>query len=417
MKPLFALVGLLMLALPLQVRAQGADPIAEYRAALSEAEDALNEEFALARTRNLLQSAFGDADIGFSQRYLDRWSATVFQRWARMRLIFAASDTRLANWQAAVEAGEVSVASAEAALEAPMAELLELADRIPLWLHDDITRLTERAFWTDLAQSIGCCEAAYYQALQEADQVAASSQSPSAATVAGLELLPPVGMPDFDAAALAYAGLALRAGALELEGGDTPVARRELLNDAALFADLFADRPATDLVDLADLAAREGFAAAPVAPLIALARITEPGPLRRTLMAQARARLEARAAYLGGLETPMAADPPVPAAPAPAPATAGRTTTGGVGVSGNSAGFGAPAAVAQAGAGATSAMTGALQLQLMGPATDTDEDGAVAAALAALGDDSQTGLSAAADAARAVDDLFMPGDVSAALAY
>jgi len=337
-----ATLGFLLLALPLQPRAQGVDPIVEFRAALSRAEIAVNEDFALARTRGLLQTAFSEADIGFSQRYLDRWSAAVFQRWSRMRPIFAASDTRLANWQAAVAAGEISSAAAQAALEVPMAQLLDLSERIPFWLSDDIARQTERAFWTDLAQSVGCCDALYYQALAEADQVGASSLSPSAAAIARLELLPPVGMPDFDGGVQAYAGLALRGEALALEGGDTPAARRVMLNDAALFVELFGAAPASDP---GDLGAREGFAAAPVAPLVALARITEPGPLRNTLIAQARIRLEARAAHLGNRET------------------------------------------------------------------------AVAAALDALHDDSQSGLSAAVAAARAVDDLLLPGDVAAALAY
>ena len=51
---LFAVLGLLLLALPLQLRAQGADPIADYRATLSRVEDALNEDFAPARARGLL---------------------------------------------------------------------------------------------------------------------------------------------------------------------------------------------------------------------------------------------------------------------------------------------------------------------------------------------------------------------------
>ena len=393
---LFAVLGFLLLALPLQLRAQGDDPIADYRATLSRVEDALNEGFAPARARGLLQTAFNDAEIGFSQRYLDRWSATVFQRWARMRLVFAASDTRLANWQAAVQAGEITSAAAQAALDVPMAQLLDLVDRIPIWLSDDIARLAERAFWTDLAQSVGCCGPLYYQALQEADQVWASSQSPSAATIAGLQLLPPVGMPDFDTAAQAHAGLALRSEALALEGGDTPVARRVLLNDAALFADLFAHRP---VADLGDLAAREGFAAAPVAPLIGLARITEPGPLRDTLIAQARLRLEARAAYFSSPEAAIAGT--APTAAAPAPANAGRPTQG---MAGN------------AGTGGAATTSGTVQLRLMVPQGGADEENTVAAALAALRDDSQTGLVAAAAAARAVDELLVPGDVAAALA-
>jgi hypothetical protein len=398
---IIALIGLLLLALPLQVRAQGVDRIAEYRAALAEAEDARNEEFALARTRGLLQTSFRDADIGFSQRYLDRWSATIFQRWARMRLFFGANDARLANWQAAVAAGEVSAAAAEAALAAPMAQVLDLADRIPMWLSDDVIRLTERAFWTDLAQSVGCCDALYYQALEEADQVWASSRSPLAATIAGLELLPPVGMPDFDTAAQAYAGLALRSEALALEGGDTPAARRTMLNDAALFADLFADRPATDL---ADLAAREGFAAAPVAPLLALARITEPGTLRTTLIEQARMRLEARAAYLDSFYPAIAADAPAPSAP-----IANQRTTGAAGGNGTNTGSG--------GLGGSSGTVVIREAQAQPAAAPVVvvEEMAVAAALAALQDDSQTGLATAAAAARAVDDMLMPGDVTAVL--
>lgn len=402
MRRFFALVGLLLLALTLQARAQTADPIAQYRADLAQVEIALNEEFALARTRGLLQAAFGAADIGFSQRYLDRWSATVFQRWARMRLLFGASDMRMADWQAAVAAGEVTQEGAEAALAAPMATLLDLAGRIPIWLNDDVARLTERAFWTDLAQSQGCCGAAYYQALHEADQVWAASQSPSAAMIAGLELLPPVGRPDFNGAALAREALARRGAALALEGGDTAAARRAMLNDGALIAELFGDRPATGL---GDLAAREGFAAAPVAPLVALARITEPGPLRNTLIAQARIRLEARAAYFDSPEF-------MAAAPAPAPATppARRTTTGSANGAGHSVAPVDPDGMPGPG-------SGILQLQMIAPQAEPGGEDAVADALAALGDDSQAGLSAAASAARAVDALLMPGDVAAAVGY
>ena len=182
----------------------------------------------------------------------------------------------------------------------------------------------------------------------------------------------------------------MRGEALALEGGDTPAARRAMLNDAALFADLFGDRPTADL---GDLAAREGFAATPVAPLIALARITEPGALRDTLLGQARIRLEARAAYLDRRHAAMAAD----AQGAPASATAWTSRTTGP-LAGGAGGNPALGAVSGSGSGA-----GAM----------AEEN---AAALAALRDDSQTGLAAAADAARAADGVLVPGDVAAILA-
>lgn len=436
-----ALIGLLMLALPLQLRAQTAERIPEYRAMLSGAEAALNETFAMANARAELQDAFASSGIGFSNRYLDRWSATVFQRWSRMRLFFDEADARLADWQAALDAGEVTEAEAEAALAVPTAQLLEVARRIPEWLDDDVARFAERAFWTDLAQEVGCCDALYYHALAEADQVWASSSSPDAATVAGLDLIPPVGAPDHDAEAANFAALAARVETLDLEGSDTATQRRVLINDARLLSDLFAS---PRFGDLADLAARESFAARPVAPLLALARITEPGPLRSMLVERARLRLEARAAHLGipanqmiaSLEAPVADPESGPAADSGPLASlpignlgAGSYNSGAASatnsISGFNGGLQGTAGVAQSGTGvvATTRSNGAAAPPppvIAAPAavpppvtTNSDaEAAAVAAALAALSDDSQAALDDAAEAAETVDDLFEPGDIS-----
>ena len=437
---IIALIGLLMLALPLQLRAQTVERIPEYRAMLSDAEAALNEDFAMARARAELQDAFDSSGIGFSNRYLDRWSATVFQRWSRMRLFFDEADARLAEWQAALDAGEVSEAEAEAALAVPTAQLLEVARRIPEWLHDDVARLAERAFWTDLAQDVGCCDALYYLALDEADRVWASSASPDAATVAGLDLIPPVGDADHDAEAANFAALSERVETLDLEGGNTATLRRVLINDALLLADLFGT---ARFGDLADLAAREGFSAQPVAPLLALARITEPGPLRTMLIERARLRLEARAAHLGleGPDMNPVTDMAANNAPEPEPeldlpiadAPAGGVTLG-IGSSGANSGLDAFLGGAQVGSGAvtqsghrrtvapststatTSTAIIAAPTAAPPPAAAPLPDGQIAAverALEALSDDSQAGLAAATEAAEMVDALLEPGDIRA----
>ncbi|MGR3711124.1 MAG: hypothetical protein ACU0A9_16965 [Alterinioella nitratireducens] len=444
---IIALIGLLMLALPLQLRAQTVERIPEYRAMLSDAEAALNEDFAMARARAELQDAFDSSGIGFSNRYLDRWSATVFQRWSRMRLFFDEADARLAEWQAALDAGEVSEAEAEAALAVPTAQLLEVARRIPEWLHDDVARLAERAFWTDLAQDVGCCDALYYLALDEADRVWASSASPDAATVAGLDLIPPVGDARHDAEAANFAALSERVETLDLEGGNTATLRRVLINDALLLADLFGT---ARFGDLADLAAREGFSARPVAPLLALARITEPGPLRTMLIERARLRLEARAAHLGleGPDMNPVTDMASNNAPEPEPepeldlpiadAPAGGVTLG-IGSSGANSGLDAFLGGAQVGSGA---VTQSGNRRTVAPSTSTATtstatsstaiiaaptaapppaaaplpDGQIAAverALEALSDDSQAGLAAATEAAEMVDALLEPGDIRA----
>ena len=439
-RPIIALIGLLMLALPLQLRAQTVERIPEYRAMLSDAEAALNEDFAMARARAELQDAFDSSGIGFSNRYLDRWSATVFQRWSRMRLFFDEADARLAEWQAALDAGEVSEAEAEAALAVPTAQLLEVARRIPEWLHDDVARLAERAFWTDLAQDVGCCDALYYLALDEADRVWASSASPDAATVAGLDLIPPVGDADHDAEAANFAALSERVETLDLEGGNTATLRRVLINDALLLADLFGT---ARFGDLADLAAREGFSAQPVAPLLALARITEPGPLRTMLIERARLRLEARAAHLGleGPDMNPVTDMAANNAPEPEPeldlpiadAPAGGVTLG-IGSSGANSGLDAFLGGAQVGSGAvtqsghrrtvapststatTSTAIIAAPTTAPPPAAAPLPDGQIAAverALEALSDDSQAGLAAATEAAEIVDALLEPGDIRA----
>ena len=437
---IIALIGLLMLALPLQLRAQTVERIPEYRAMLSDAEAALNEDFAMARARAELQDAFDSSGIGFSNRYLDRWSATVFQRWSRMRLFFDEADARLAEWQAALDAGEVSEAEAEAVLAVPTAQLLEVARRIPEWLHDDVARLAERAFWTDLAQDVGCCDALYYLALDEADRVWASSASPDAATVAGLDLIPPVGDARHDAEAANFAALSERVETLDLEGGNTATLRRVLINDALLLADLFGT---ARFGDLADLAAREGFSAQPVAPLLALARITEPGPLRTMLIERARLRLEARAAHLGleGPDMNPVTDMASNNAPEPEPeldlpiadAPAGGVTLG-IGSSGANSGLGAFLGGAQVGSGvvtqsgnrrtvAPSTSTATTSTAIIAapttappPAAAPLPDGQIAAverALEALSDDSQAGLAAATEAAEMVDALLEPGDIRA----
>lgn len=405
---ILALIGLLMLALPLQVRADTHDPIATYRADLSAAMDALNEEFSLARSRGQVVRAFGNAEIDFSRRYTDRWSSTVFQHWSRMRLLFFTTDQRLADWQEAVAAGDVSHETAIAALEIPVERTLNVVARIPAWLSDDVTRLTERAFWTDLAHEVGCCDALYYHALDEANLVWSAAESPDPALIAGLQLLPPVGDVDFDAAALAFAGLTTRADALAALGTDDPVARRLLLNEAALLIDIFGEVAMATYPELVDLAARETFTTRPVAPLLALATITEPGPLRMAVLTHVRVRLEARAAYLER--------------PAPATGLVNILSAMGTETETGSGYFLSQGPSDDAAIGGLlsdpAADPAPAPLPVPAPlvvAPQAEAAMAVAAALTALEDDSQDGLIAATRMAQNVDDLLAAEGVLQAL--
>jgi len=177
-----------------------------------------------------------------------------------------------------------------------------ISDQMTDWLDDDTARMSERAFWTDLAQEIGCCDPLYYQALAEANGVWGVALSPDPAAIAALQIVPAVPTEDSrdeSPAERAFAWLASRVEGAMDDGAASPARRRALLVEARLLVDLFGLPQDVELEQsLTTLVTREGFAAQPVAPLIRMAALTEPGPLRQILLDRAAARLDSRAEYL-----------------------------------------------------------------------------------------------------------------------
>ncbi|MGI3184967.1 hypothetical protein [Nioella aestuarii] len=292
----------ILLALPLAARAQEDSLIADYRAEITELRDVASSSSALGIVRGQLSRAFIENDIVFSRRYLDNWSQLLQDRWAQHDTFFATQLLTLSDWDQAVVEGRVTRDEAETALAPALAQIEVVAGHIPAWLDDDVARMVERALWTDLAQDIGCCDPLYYHALSEADAVWGVALSPDPAAIAALQIIPAVpsaDTPDATTAELAFAWLASRAEGLMADGAASPARRRALLIEANLLEELFglpADLPLER--SLATLAAREGFAAQPVAPLIRMAALTEPGPLRDLLLGHAAARLDSRADHL-----------------------------------------------------------------------------------------------------------------------
>lgn len=302
MTRLIILLFSILLALPLAARAQEDSLIAGYRTDLTALREAAASSPALGIVRGQLSRAFIENDIVFSRRYLDNWSQLLQDRWSQHDTFFATQLLTLSDWDQALAEGTVSPAEAEAALAPAMTQIGVIAGYIPDWLADDTARMVERAFWTDLAQEIGCCDALYYHALSEADAVWGVAQSPDPAAIAALQIIPAVPTPDspnVTTGELAFAWLASRAEGLMADGAASPARRRALLIEANLLEQLFGLPENVPLErSLATLATREGFAAQPVAPLIRMAAMTEAGPLRDLLLERAAARLDSRAAHL-----------------------------------------------------------------------------------------------------------------------
>lgn len=296
------LVLAILLALPFAARAQEDSLIAGYRADITELREGAETAPAIGVVRGRLSRAFIENDIVFSRRYLDNWSLLLQDRWAQHDTFFATQLVALSDWDQALIEGSVTRAEAEAALAPAMDQIGVIAEYIPEWLEDDTQRMTERAFWTDIAQEIGCCDPLYYHALSEADAVWGVALSPDPSAIAALQIIPAVpgpDSPDVTTGELAFAWLASRAEGLMADGAASPARRRALLVEANLLEELFG-LPGDEPLDrsLATLATREGFAAQPVAPLIRMAALTEPGPLRDLLLGHAAARLDSRAMHL-----------------------------------------------------------------------------------------------------------------------
>lgn len=304
MPRLIILAVTLLLMLPPVARAQGqGDLISGYGEEITALQESMEATTAIGTVRARLSRAFIDSDIAFSRRYLDSWSLTLQDRWRQHESFFDTQQIALGNWRDAVAAGLITEADAEAALAPAMERIRIVAETMPFWQDDDIDRLAERAFWIDLAQEIGCCGPLYYHALEEADSVWSGAVSPAPSAVAALDLLPTVPLEEVQVIApevRAYAWLASRAEAMAEAESPEPGALRALLTEARLLESLYG-LPGGVALDrsFSTLAAREGYAARPVAPLVRLAAITEPGYMRDALLVRASQRLQDRATHLG----------------------------------------------------------------------------------------------------------------------
>ena len=291
----------LSLAAPLNAQAVP-QTIVQMRAEIAALHDDLAEAAGDGTARARLSRAFIEGDITFSRRHLDNWGTLLQDRWTQHLLFFDTQAAALDNWDRALGAGLVTQAEADAALSQVMPRVRALASAMPLWHEDDVQRFVERAFWTDLAHEIGCCDALYYLALEEAAAVWSDAQSPDSSAIAALEVFPmvPTGrVAPIGPSARAYHWLASRAETLALEVDAAPGARRALLVEASLLEDLFglpAGQP--EARSLATLAARHGFAARPAAPLFRMAALTDSRHLQVDLLTRAQDRLEARADHL-----------------------------------------------------------------------------------------------------------------------
>ncbi len=291
------------LATAVPVHAQGAaQQIADLGDEIAALRDDLAEAAEPGTARARLSRAFIAADITFSRRHLDYWSTRLQDRWTQHVLFFDTQATALDNWSRALANGLVTEAEAGAALSGAMARIRVLADVVPRWRQDDVERMTERAFWTDLAHDIGCCGAPYYLALDEAGAVWSGADSPDPAAIAALEVIPMVPtdqVPTVAPATRAYDWLATRAETLAARDEIAPGARRALLVEASLLEDLFGPPPGRPAAHgLAVLADRTGFAARPVAPLVRMAALTESRHVQVALLTRALDRLNARADHL-----------------------------------------------------------------------------------------------------------------------
>ena len=299
----FALALAVLIAAPFALRAQGADGVSALNAEVVALYEAQSAGHRPAPVRARLAEAFDTAGVGFSRRYIDSWTTILTDRWMQHDAFFATQQISLADWTAAVDAGVVSEAEALEALAPALAAIRTVAARLPEWTEDDVARLVERARWTDLANEVGCCDPLYYHALGEAEAVWSRAASPAPAALAALELVPTVpgpSAPEGSVADRAYDWLAARAQILALDRDAAPADRRALLVEAGLLADLFGlpDETVASGDALAQMTAREGFAAMPTAQLLRLAAITEPGRLHDLLLEEASMRLQARADHL-----------------------------------------------------------------------------------------------------------------------
>ncbi|WP_071675144.1 hypothetical protein [Nioella nitratireducens] len=295
---------LIVLSGPVAAQTPETEPaaVAAVRAELAGLSERISPSLAPARIRVRLSHSFSVHDIAFSERYLDNWSTLLQDRWSQYDLFYATQAEVLNDWSLAVATGAVTQTEAETVLSQALERVQTVAAAMPGWQDDDVSRLTDRAAWTDMAQEVGCCDALYYHALDEADSVWAASDSPDPSAIAALQLVPTPnipGLPDSHPAASAYSWLAARAQGLEQQGDGAAADRRALVVEAELLVRLFGLPDGVTLpVGLDRIASEECLSAQPVAPLLRLAALTEQGPLRDQLMTRAQNRLEAQAAFL-----------------------------------------------------------------------------------------------------------------------
>ncbi len=333
----FVLSLFVLLSGPIAAQDQGPEPapVAAVRAELDGLYEDISTSLAPGQIRTRLSRSFTENGIEFSQRYLDSWSTLLEDRWGQYELFFSTQSEVLTDWALALSDGAVGEDAAQTALEQALDRVRVVAEAMPDWQRDDVVRLTDRAAWTDLAQEVGCCDALYYYALDEADNVWAASASPDPLAIAALQLVPTPdipGFPESDPAGSAYTWLAARAQGLEQLGEGDAAERHALLVEAELLVRLFGLPDGAELPrGLNLIAVEESLAARPVAPLLRLAALTERGRLRDSLLTRASERLQAQAAFFDTLPpvegpvvvptpagVPVAQDEAVSAAPAQA---------------------------------------------------------------------------------------------------
>ncbi len=295
---------LLVLVLPLSARAQGVALIPQLRLELEAQQDELAAGYSQAAARSQIQRLFNQQDIQYSERFIDSWARGLSERWSRYEEFFVAHQDLLDAWQAEVDEGRLSQAEAEAILRPALARTALIATRVLGWLQEDLAQLSDRARWTDLAHEIGCCEPLYYQALAEAETAAMVNGGPSPDAIAALRLLPDV--PEADQVVemptrrSLMEELAARTDALLYSGEATPAIRAALLDEALMILEIFPRSPADEAVmaQLRSELARESQLVFPAAPLLSLARIVEPGPMRELLVSEAEHRMTEMAALM-----------------------------------------------------------------------------------------------------------------------
>src|SRR5690606_24408229 len=153
-------------------------------------EAAHDEWLDLEPARAALEEAFAENGIGFSMMYVEAWGDSIYLDWDTVKGLFTKADDRLSEWRRTVGSGRFGEAAVESMLAEGMQVLRDIDAQIDPWLRDDMKNLTERAYWLDRAQEVGCCEEPiyyYYRDVASA-RAFADSISPDYLTVGRIQV-------------------------------------------------------------------------------------------------------------------------------------------------------------------------------------------------------------------------------------